>query len=205
MNTAATTVDLLNNDLMVHRSCLFGIFTLGMTLSSVQLAMYNLTTIENLNRRSAVWTLAIRVPKHMLSKLDPESRWAPTFRTITYPLPPMPLNAEATAEHQQYPPTGEQHVFAILQTLPGENPFDLGTSFKNLQQVLGYSILDWLFPLKQSPCADHSSLESAFALGPVVQRLKAEAGLEHPVTAHGEPRDRSSKRKRRRGRAEQHS
>ncbi|KAB8201729.1 zf-DHHC-domain-containing protein [Aspergillus parasiticus] len=186
-------------------SCLFGIFTLGMTLSSVQLAMYNLTTIENLNRRSAVWTLAIRVPKHMLSKLDPESRWAPTFRTITYPLPPMPRNTEATPEHQQYPPTGEHHVFAILQTLPGENPFDLGTSFKNLQQVLGYSILDWLLPLKQSPCADHSSLESAFTLGPVVQRLKAEAGLEHPVTAHCEPRDRSSKRKRRRSRAGQHS
>ncbi|KAE8378605.1 DHHC palmitoyltransferase-domain-containing protein [Aspergillus bertholletiae] len=182
-------------------SCLFGIFTLGMTLSSVQLAMYNLTTIENLNRRSAVWTLAIRVPKHMLSKLDPESRWAPTFRTITYPLPLMPPSTEATAEHQQYPPTAEQHVFAILQTLPGENPFDLGSSFKNLQQVLGYSVLDWLLPLKQSPCADHSSLESAFALGPVVQRLRAEAGLEPLVAEDGEP----SRRKRRRSKVKQHS
>jgi palmitoyltransferase len=42
---------------------------------------------------------------------------------------------------------------------------------------MGYSIIDWLLPLKHSPCADHSSSESAFALGPVVTRLKQEAGL----------------------------
>jgi palmitoyltransferase len=42
---------------------------------------------------------------------------------------------------------------------------------------MGHSIGDWLLPLKQSPCADHSSSESAFALGPVVTRLKQEAGL----------------------------
>ncbi|KAF7592634.1 palmitoyltransferase pfa5 [Aspergillus hancockii] len=181
-------------------SGLFGIFSFGMSLSSMQLAMYNLTTIENLNRRSAVWTLAIRVPNHMLAKLNPESRWAPTFRTITYPLPPMPPNSEAAAEPQQNQSTWEQHVFAILQTLPGENPFDLGTPFKNLQQVLGYSILDWLLPLKQSPCADHSSLESAFALGPVVKRLKAEAGLGSLSAA-----DSASKQKRRRRTPKQHT
>ncbi|GAQ09378.1 palmitoyltransferase pfa5 [Aspergillus lentulus] len=139
---------------------------------SVQLAAYNLTTIENLNRRSAVWTLAIRVPRHILSK-----RWAPTFRTITYPLPPVPL---AESEVAREFPVGEQHVFAILQTLPGENPFDLGSPLKNLQQVMGFSVLEWLLPIKQSPCADHSSHESAFALGPVVTRLKKEAGLETP-------------------------
>lgn len=69
-------------------------------------------------------------------------------------------------------------MFAILQTLPGENPFDLGSPLKNIQQVMGFSLLEWLLPIKQSPCADHSSNESAFALGPVVTRLKKEAGLE---------------------------
>ncbi|PYH98499.1 zf-DHHC-domain-containing protein [Aspergillus ellipticus CBS 707.79] len=156
-------------------SSLFGLFGLGMTLSSVQLAMLNLTTIENLNRRSAVWTLAIRVPSAMLSRLNPESRWAPTFRTITYPLPPTPLDPEAAATYQ---PPGERHVFAILQTLPGENPFDLGSPFQNLQQVLGHSIFDWFLPLKQSPCANRKSTETFYELGPVVSRLKKEAGLE---------------------------
>ncbi|EAW12752.1 uncharacterized protein ACLA_011790 [Aspergillus clavatus NRRL 1] len=147
---------------------------------SVQLATYNLTTIENLNRRSAVWSLAIRVPSHILSNLSPDSRWAPTFRTITYPLPPPPPPESEVAREF---PVGEQHVFAILQTLPGENPFDLGSPLKNLQQVMGYSFLDWLLPLKHSPCADHSNRESAFALGPVVSRLKKEAGLEPPAAA----------------------
>ncbi|KKK25706.1 palmitoyltransferase pfa5 [Aspergillus rambellii] len=171
----------------------FGIFTFGMAVSSIQLSMYNLTTIENLSRRSAVWTLAIRVPNHLLSRLNPGSRWAPTFHTITYPLPPMPPQPVTAGEYPPPPPpaptTGEQHVFAVLQSLPGENPFDLGSPIKNLQQVLGYSVFEWLLPIKQSPCADHSSLESEFALGPVVSRLKKEAGLESTPKPASDERD----------------
>lgn len=165
-----------------------------MTLSSLQLAMLNMSTIENLNRRSAVWTLAIRVPNQMLSKLNPESRWAPTFRTITYPLPPTSLDPRAASEVQ---PAGEQHVFAILQTLPGENPFDLGSPFKNLQQVLGYSIFDWLLPFKQSPCADRTTAGSFYELGPVVSRLKKEAGLEPPREPQSTQTDTHKRHKRR--------
>ncbi|KAL5334360.1 DHHC palmitoyltransferase-domain-containing protein [Aspergillus crustosus] len=203
----------------------FGLFTSGMTASSLQLAMLNLSTIENLNRRSAVWTLAIRVPNHVLSRFQPGSKWAPTFRTITYPLPPippppppMPSHPPTGEDHQpsqtsppppSLPPppttTGEQHVFAILQTLPGENPFDLGSPLKNLQQILGHSIIEWFLPIKRSPCADHSGLESEFAMGPVVSRLRRDAGLGSTPAAdasessddahhpHGHP-----KRKRRR-------
>lgn len=214
----------------------FGLFTFGMTMSSMQLAASNLTTIENLNRRSSVWTLAIRVPNHVLS-----SRWAPTFHTVTYPLPPMPPPPPPMQPHPgagngyqpppqppmpthpgvgggyppplPQPPTGaEQHVFAVLQTLPGENPFDLDNPLKNLQQVLGYSIVDWLLPLKRSPCTDHSSLESEFAMGPVVSRLKREAGLELASSAEindssnneAAPTDGRPKHKRRRGRHHHH-
>ncbi|KAL6238069.1 DHHC palmitoyltransferase-domain-containing protein [Aspergillus navahoensis] len=213
----------------------FGLFTIGMTLSSLQLAAFNLTTIENLNRRSAVWTLAIRVPTHMLSRIQPGTRWAPTFRTITYPLPPIPPSlpamptqpAAGEGDHPPPPPpvpptdpSAEQHVFAILQTLPGENPFALGSPLKNLQQVLGHSIVDWLLPIKRSPCADHSSAESEFAMGPVATRLKKEAGLElkHAATdfatEHNNsnnngtpvaPTDEHSKRKRRRRKHHHHS
>lgn len=146
-----------------------------MTLSSIQMAMLNLTTIENLNRHSVVWTLAIRVPDYLLDRLwATDSPWAPTFRMVSYPLqPPTSPDQPQTTN----PSTDERHVFAILHTLPGENPFSLGSNLKNLQQVMGYSISDWLLPLKHSPCADHSSSESAFALGPVVTRLKQEAGL----------------------------
>ncbi|KAJ6107835.1 Palmitoyltransferase pfa5 [Penicillium sp. IBT 18751x] len=161
-------------------SGLFGLFSAGMTLSSIQLAMLNITTIENLSRNSVVWTLAVRVPEHLLGRLwTPDSPWAPTFRMISYPLePPEPLTPTQPPRNL----SAERHVFAILHTQPGENPFDLGSKLKNLQQVMGYSITDWLLPLKHSPCADHSSPESAFALGPVVTRLKQEAGLVPPPT-----------------------
>lgn len=168
-----------------------------MTISSIQLAMLNITTIENLNRRSIVWTLAIRIPDHLLGRLwVADSAWAPTFRMVSYPLePPTPTTDQQTNND----PTTERHVFAILHTLPGENPFDLGSSLKNVQQVMGYSVADWLLPFKQSPCASHSSLESAFALGPVVTRLKQEAGLmpapEDGARSQAEP----VKRHRRRG------
>lgn len=162
-----------------------------MTLSSVQLAMLNITTIENLNRHSVVWILAIRVPDHLLERLwVTDSPWAPTFRMVSYPLEP-PVPAQPPSD----PSTTERHVFAILHTRPGENPFDLGSSFKNIQQVMGYSLADWLLPLKHSPCADHSSPESAFALGPVVTRLKQEAGLV-PPPGEGSTRPQHAKRRR---------
>lgn len=155
-----------------------------MTISSIQLAMLNITTIENLNRRSVVWTLAIRVPDHLLGRLwVADSPWAPTFRMVSYP-PEPPTSITGQHTNNTFSTEIERHVFAILHTLPGENPFDLGSSLKNAQQVMGYSISDWLLPFKQSPCADHSSLESAFALGPVVTRLKQEAGLI-PVPEEG--------------------
>lgn len=184
------------------RSGLFGLFSFGMTVSSLQLAMFNLTTIENLNRRSAVWTFAVRIPDYILAKFD--AHYAPPFRTVTYPLQPVSSGPEASPED---PTTGERHVFAILQTQPGENPYDLGSPLKNLQQVLGYTICDWLLPLKQSPCADHGSLESAFALGPVVTRIRREAGLaplvegEIPDTGSNNNNNKQSRHERRRGKS----
>ncbi|RJE18260.1 palmitoyltransferase pfa5 [Aspergillus sclerotialis] len=179
-------------------SAFFGIFSFSMTISAVQLSSQNLTTIENLSRRSAVWTLAIRIPEHLLSKLNPdsESSWAPTFATISYPLTPTPPSQETQNKPS---PSNQRHVFAILQTQPGENPFDLGSWTKNLQQVMGFSVAEWLLPFKQSPCANHSSLESAFALGPVVDRLKRDAGLEPgPMPEEDSSKREGHERKKRR-------
>ncbi|KAJ5562698.1 hypothetical protein N7535_002856 [Penicillium sp. DV-2018c] len=167
-------------------SGLFAIFTAGMTSTSIQMANINVTTIENLSRHKAVWTLAIRVPEHLLERLwAPDSPWAPTFRMVSYPPPQGPSSSTQTQPGVTDIPTGERHVFAILHTRPGENPFDLGNPITNLQQVMGYSILDWLLPIKPSPCADHSSMESHYAMGPVVTRLRQEAGLLEPPSEDG--------------------
>lgn len=135
------------------------------------MSIRNLSTIENLDRDIYVWTLAVRVPEHLLGRLgDPQ---AFSFRTQHF----SPTFSSTNQSQSATPSTCKHNVFAILQTLEGENPYDLGSSFKNLQQVMGYSIIDWFLPIKPSPCADHSSMESDFALGPVVTRLKLEAGL----------------------------
>ena len=168
-----------------YRASFFGIFTGGITVSSLQLALYNLSTIENLNRKSKVWILAIRVPHW-----DVQQKNA-TYPTITYPLPPPSSSSIPSFTHAHQDRGGgrgggggegggEQHVFAIVRTRPGENPFDLGGKLKNLQQVFGYTLDDWLLPLRRSPCANHNSKgcdQSEYAYGPVLARLKREIGL----------------------------
>ena len=65
---------------------------------------------------------------------------------------------------------------------------------------MGTNIFDWLFPLRYSPCCNHDSGESAFALGPVVQRMREEAGLS--VLHNG---DGNHKQHRRRRKSRRHS
>jgi palmitoyltransferase len=165
--------------------------------TSLQLASINLTTIENINRYSKIWTLAIYIPPHQLQRIfSPEnsdnndkSQWAQTFRTVTYPLQPDPSTTPSINDTAK-----NSRTFAILTTQPGENPFDLGDPIKNLQQAMGYTLLDWLLPLKVAPCVDHSSQESAYPLGQVVERLKRDAGLFNIV----ENEDRTRRKRRHR-------
>lgn len=132
-----------------------------------------------------------------MMELDPEL--VSTLRTVSYPIPEefaTPPNSSQAGEAQ------ERRVFAIVDTKPGENPFDLGSRLANAQEVMGYTVLEWLLPLKHSPCTDHSSKEGAYALGPAVQRLKKEAGLDDTAQQRKdgdmETLDRRKRRKRRR-------
>ncbi|KAL2434980.1 Palmitoyltransferase pfa5 [Exophiala dermatitidis] len=68
-------------------------------------------------------------------------------------------------------------TFAILETKPGENPWDIGP-FNNFREVMGYSWLDWFFPLHRSPLVDHGDLISMYKLGPLVEKMKREAGID---------------------------
>ena len=89
--------------------------------------------------------------------------------TVTYPIhlpsdrPPLPAP--------------EPRIFAILETLPGMNPWDLGSAWLNFKAVFGEKPHDWLLPVKHSPCCDHSSLVSWYPLGPDFEELLIEAGL----------------------------
>lgn len=89
--------------------------------------------------------------------------------TVTYPLhlptdrPPLPAPQPRT--------------FAILETLPGMNPWDLGSAYFNFKAVFGEKLHHWLLPVKHSPCCDHSSMVSQYPLGPDFEELLVEAGL----------------------------
>ncbi|KAK2754398.1 palmitoyltransferase pfa5 [Arachnomyces sp. PD_36] len=174
-------------------SALFFLFTLGMAGSSLQFAMINSTTVENLTRRRKVWTLAIHVPRHVM---ESNPHWASTIPTVSYPFPGEFVSPPNSSHSQRTP---EHRVFAIVETKPGENPFDLGSRLANVKEVMGYTILEWLLPLQHSPCTNHGGKESAYAMGPALQRLKKEAGLEYtPQKPQHEDTESSDQRKRRR-------
>ena len=228
------------HDLNVHwciilgLSALFFLFSAGMSGSSLQLAIINSTTVENLSRRSKTWYVAVRIPRSQEARPVGNQQ---ALMTITYPRPlgeqqllqdryvalsaPVPDPNTGTPKHgpdsreaheprspadqsPTSPSTGlpppthqtEQHLFAILASQPGENPFDLGP-LANLKEVLGYRYRDWILPIKPSPCADHSSGVSLFKMGEVVRRMKEDAGLEE---AHANRKHR--RHRRRRGRRE---
>ena len=152
-----------------------------MTASSLQFALVNTTTIENLSRRTIVWTLAVHMPR------PPETSTG--FRTVSFSTAASTTTFVEPAEGQA---SAGVKTFAILHTKPGENPFDLG-AYQNFKTVMGDHWYDWVLPIKYSPCCNHDRGDSQFAMGPVVQRMMAEAGIAKKT-------HRKRKRRRRRSR-----
>ncbi len=167
---------------------LFALFTLGMTLSSLQFAFLNTTTIENLSRKTKVWTLAIYMPRPP----SPQSA-ALRFQTITYPLAPTLTNPDDSAAAAPPQPPGPPRTFAILHTKPGQNPWDL-RPYRNFKSVMGEHWYDWFLPVKHSPCSRHDGEESLFELGLVVDRMREEAGIALPRGEGGKPHRRRRRR-----------
>ena len=161
-----------------------------MTLSSTQFVLLNTTTIENLSRHTKVWTLAVRIPTNAQISAHPP------FHTVTYPSNYVTSSQNRT--QPQTPPLSETRTFAILHSKPGENPWNLGY-FRNFQSVMGENWYDWLLPVRYSPCCDHEKHEAQFETGPVVQRMKEDAGLVPPSFRYDAERpERRRRRKRRR-------
>lgn len=159
---------------------MFTLFTVGMAGSSFQFLVLNSSTIENLSRRTKVWQLAVHVPR----PLDPAA--AARLPTITYPL------GKPNSPPEQ---ARQGRVFAILRSKPGENPWDRG-ALENIRSVMGKHWYDWILPIKHSPCRNHEREDSQFALGPIVDRMRAEAGLIDPQELVSADAKRRRRRKR---------
>ncbi|KAI4151399.1 MAG: hypothetical protein LQ340_003520 [Diploschistes diacapsis] len=133
---------------------LFGVFCFGMFGTSIPLLARNLTTVEDIDSKAKVWTLALRVPEGF-----PLESLAPGVRAITWPSNP-------------------PQSYAILYTRKGENPFDIGRK-ENVSEVMGSSLWNWLLPFSRSPVTIHRSIEQGWY--PINKkmhaRLQKEAGL----------------------------
>ncbi|KIW27685.1 uncharacterized protein PV07_07405 [Cladophialophora immunda] len=118
----------------------------------------------------------------------PQRTYDPQSTTTSSPVPAAPLQEApntppSTSESQPtisvpaMPSKVETRVFAILESPPGGNPFDIG-AWGNFREVMGYTVFDWFFPLRSSPLTDHSDPESMYKVGSVVKRMKRKAGIE---------------------------
>ncbi|KAI9811578.1 MAG: palmitoyltransferase pfa5, partial [Thelocarpon impressellum] len=138
-------------------SALFMLFGFGMAGSSIHLTLLNSTTVENLSRKGKVHNLAVYLPPAV------EAR----------------LGAESPMVRMTYAPTGggPSRTFGVIATPPGLNPWHLGSYGANWRSVMGERPLDWLLPVRHSPCTDHSNADSQFRFGPAVARLRCEKGL----------------------------
>ena len=158
-------------------STFFSLFTGGMSGSSLQFALYNLTTIENLAYKRKPWTLAVLIPPDFETPKE-------YYPTITYPLPTSENLGERTEEMERSEDTVERETtrdtrakrtFAIMQLGIGRNPWDLGYA-ANFRSVMGNKPLDWFLPINRSPLRNHESEESWFEYGHWVEQMLVDVG-----------------------------
>lgn len=162
-------------------AALFGLFTLTMTATSVRYILLNLTTVDYVKSKNIVHQLAIRVPRG-----TPPGQ---NYSVVTYPLPKIPdmtwsrSRQAAAAEPSSFRDQLATRTFAVVRTEMGENPWDLGY-YRNWKSVMGNNIVDWLLPIRQSPCATYENNESFYEMGDLYPRLRARFGL--PEVSEGE-------------------
>jgi palmitoyltransferase len=163
---------------VICMAALFGLFTFTMTVTCVRYALLNLTSTEVLKQRSTVTMLAMLVPRGTVATLN--------YGVITYPL----LRPDESTDSQLSGQTAvdEQRAardalatrtYAIVKTNAGDNIWDLG-AYRNWTGVMGTNFLDWVLPIRQSPCAAWESDESFYEMGPVVEQLRATHRLPCP-------------------------
>lgn len=187
---------------------LFFLFSGGMCMSSCQFALINSTTIENLSRKTKVWFLAVYTSPQVLEEAQEKNIG---LRLISYPRPPEEqlhmlqqqgagdvsgADVQRPSSSSAMPSTGHR-TFAILESAPGANPFDIGP-LSNFQEIMGMTIWEWLSPIKPSPCLKHDSTTSLYKLGPVVDQMKADTGLK----SWSSQQSKRSRRRKGRGRSE---
>lgn len=140
----------------------FCLFALGMSVTATHSTCVALTGVEQLGHLSRKYFLAVHVPKGENgmpkiggSETEVGGVQTQSLVTVVYP--------------------GDR-TFVVLQTQPGDRPWDLGSPLANWKEVMGNNVMDWLLPLKMSPCCNEDG-RTFFRFGPAVDRLLERHGL----------------------------
>lgn len=211
-----------NNSLNVHWAVvlalggLFFMFTSGMVGKSMQDTLRNLTTIDAIDQDRRTIFLAIHVDvttrqgnpsgesdsagsrDRVLSPGQSNQRrdW---HGSITYPLRLNPSSMSSTPS-QQTPikSSSPPRTFAIIETLSGMNPWNLGPH-ENFKQVMGNRWYHWILPVHFSPCSIHDRGDSIYEVGGAIDRLKWDAGIVSRPDGDMQESYTGRRRRRRRG------
>ncbi|KAI4749566.1 hypothetical protein E4T50_00154 [Aureobasidium sp. EXF-12298] len=133
--------------------CLAG----GTGLSAVLLASANLTTLDNAAGKKKTWRLAVRI----------DEKVAAEEKAVTAAFSGVLTFATST------------HTFAIMETFPGANPYDVAL-MQNCKQVMGSRWWDWVLPLNLQGDDGQSRMAE---ITPAVAAALEESGLGSMDTA----------------------
>ncbi|KAI5856451.1 DHHC palmitoyltransferase-domain-containing protein [Tricharina praecox] len=144
-------------------ACIFGVFSAGMALSTAQLIVRNLGTVDSLSAEAKVYQLAIHDPNPPVNNPD-------AYRPIG-PRVWLPVNTA---------PGESQRCFAIVRTQPGENPWMCDSTYENFCSALGGGFLQW-FALSGVPKPGSTGGERGFYQwnNTIIARLKKEVGIRN--------------------------
>lgn len=137
---------------------MFGLFCIGMAISTTQLIYDNVSTIDSISAKTRVYQIALHDPS------PPESRSTGPLRVW---LPANPAPGEV------------QRCFAIVKTNPGENPWRLNSTYENFCESLGGGPWWSWFALwgVQRP-GTGGGVDGWYNWNPeILGRLRAEAGI----------------------------
>ena len=183
----------------------FGLFAAAISFNTLRFVLLNLSQVDALNR-AKVYQLAVRVdrdtqtdskfalvtyppppppPQHQHQRQQYDAQWSSqTGMPRPYAYGPTFMPAPATSAPSDNGPSRAAardmlttRTFAILRTEPGENPWDLGWR-RNWNSVMGSSVIDWILPVRKSPCTNHEREDSFYPVGPVIDRLRQRYGVK---------------------------
>ncbi|KAI5812266.1 DHHC palmitoyltransferase-domain-containing protein [Pyronema omphalodes] len=165
---------------------LFGLFSLGMTLSTTQLILGNISTVDSLAAKTKVYQLALLDP--LATSLGPSAAGiGPVYNPVTDEY--VTTAVRVWLPHDPKP--GEQQkCYAIVKTERGENPWKLQGWYPNFKESLGgpwYTWgLWWGVPKAGTTGGRTGAISGIQTRGwyrfneDIIRRLRKEAGIKEP-------------------------